>query len=164
LELDVDEWNKLQFKHIATFPHIQWYLSLNSPHCAASMCFSCGSVPFHHDLSCVQHMRTQIHGICPEAETIKWKLANSKACPNCSTLITRDEGCNKVDCLVCGHQFCWHCLGSFENGLCGYYRCQVIPQQKQADQTKDLVSFVNETEIGVPNIMKIQARMNRFAH
>jgi hypothetical protein len=53
---------------------------------------------------------TKKQGSSEYLKTLSWQLNNSKRCPNCSVMITRDEGCNKVECLLCGHKFCW-----FEN-------------------------------------------------
>jgi uncharacterized ferredoxin-like protein len=45
-----------------------------------------------------------------EIENLKWKLENSKQCPQCFILINKEpEGCNKMDCLHCGFEFCWNC-------------------------------------------------------
>lgn len=38
-----------------------------------------------------------------ELESLRWKLANSKRCPQCHIFINRDEGCNKCDCPYCSN-------------------------------------------------------------
>jgi hypothetical protein len=81
-----------------------------------------------------------------ESLTIKWKLENTKQCPQCSTMITRSEGCNKVECLVCGHVFCWNCLGDFR--VCGYYKCALGP----------VLKVEHKQEMGVPNVDVVYRR------
>ncbi|KAG0329793.1 hypothetical protein BG004_002246 [Podila humilis] len=57
-----------------------------------------------------------------EATTLQWKLQNTNPCPNCCILIHRDDGCNKVDCMLCGFRFCWICREAW--GVdCGFYKC-----------------------------------------
>ncbi|KAF9947999.1 hypothetical protein BGZ72_010088 [Mortierella alpina] len=57
-----------------------------------------------------------------DASTIQWKLSNTNPCPNCCILIHRDDGCNKVDCMLCGHRFCWICREAWGVG-CGFFKC-----------------------------------------
>ncbi|KFH72436.1 hypothetical protein MVEG_02727 [Podila verticillata NRRL 6337] len=57
-----------------------------------------------------------------ETTTLQWKLQNTNPCPNCCILIHRDDGCNKVDCMLCGYRFCWVCREAW--GVdCGFYKC-----------------------------------------
>src|SRR5690606_7694475 len=57
-----------------------------------------------------------------DAHTIQWKLSNTNPCPNCCILIHRDDGCNKVDCMLCGYRFCWICREAW-GVACGFFRC-----------------------------------------
>lgn len=50
--------------------------------------------------------------------TVQWKLQHSRQCPNCSIMINRDEGCNKVDCSYCGFCFCWACRSPWSEVSC----------------------------------------------
>lgn len=34
----------------------------------------------------------------------------AKQCPECGIWITKDGGCNHMDCVACGQEFCWYCL------------------------------------------------------
>jgi len=65
-----------------------------------------------------------------DSNTIHWKLQNTNPCPNCSILIHRDDGCNKVDCMLCGHRFCWVCRESW-GVACGFFKCGRQPQDLQ---------------------------------
>lgn len=150
LETRPEKWRELQFLHINRFPRVV------CRNCKSSVCFSCGQAPFHDGQTCTECLQVAIHH-CEAPETLanlNWRLMNGKRCPNCSVTISRDDGCNKVDCLFCGHKFCWHCLGKFDNGGCGYYRCQLkgseaSPQSRRPDDTP---------EIGVPNIVDVQSK------
>ncbi|KAG0006900.1 E3 ubiquitin-protein ligase arih2 [Modicella reniformis] len=57
-----------------------------------------------------------------DMSTIQWKLANTSPCPNCCILIHRDDGCNKVDCMLCGYRFCWVCREAW-GVACGFFKC-----------------------------------------
>lgn len=131
LERRQKEWRSLQFLHISNFPKTE------CSYCKESLCFACGESPFHENQTCMDFMKTRVRscgsgggGGCRSEDdeknaNRKWKLENSKRCPQCSILINRDEGCNKVECVYCGHSFCWNCEGRFDNGNCSYYRCQL---------------------------------------
>jgi hypothetical protein len=155
LERSPAQWSILQFKHVSHFPEMQ------CDSCCETICFSCGCVPFHTGQTCLEYMRVSLkrQSNSEEFENIFWKLDNSKFCPNCSVLITRSEGCNKVDCLFCGHKFCWNCLDQFENGSCSYYRCQITGIINQLEDSPQ-----EHTEIGVPNVIKIQSKQISPAH
>ncbi|KAI8900234.1 hypothetical protein BC833DRAFT_582745 [Globomyces pollinis-pini] len=147
LELSSQKWKELQFCHISMFPKAE------CSNCLQNCCFGCGSTPYHEDSTCIEHMTYILNtkqGTSEFLATLNWKIENSKACPQCKVLINREEGCNKVDCGLCGHKFCWHCLGKFDNGLCGYYRCQ-LTGLADISQT--------ESEMGVPDMVKIQAKI-----
>ncbi|KAJ4903383.1 putative E3 ubiquitin-protein ligase ARI10 [Raphanus sativus] len=50
-----------------------------------------------------------------ESENTTWILANTKPCPNCKRQIEKNQGCNHMSCSICKHQFCWACLGPWNN-------------------------------------------------
>ncbi|EGF82248.1 expressed protein [Batrachochytrium dendrobatidis JAM81] len=154
LELSSEKWKELQFLHLKSFPQAMCHC------CDQSICFSCGQSPYHTGQSCTDCIRDTIAdgGSVDVISSLQWKLDNSKQCPNCSVLINRDEGCNKVDCLYCGHKFCWQCLGQFDKGSCAYYRCQLVGVTDESESPKQADE---KPEIGVPNMMHIQAKWQR---
>jgi hypothetical protein len=118
-------------------PRLNPFLNPSSNHTALSY------------VSCVQR----------DVETLRWKVAFSKSCPQCHVLIQRDDGCNKVDCTFCGYRFCWVCRQAWSEG-CGFYQCQSQKSQnldmesvKEHKDEKDVV-----TELGVPDIARIERR------
>eukprot|EP00158_Paraphelidium_tribonemae_P005990 Partr_v1_DN27619_c0_g1_i7_m65423 len=106
-----------------------------------------------------------------DIESLRWKYENSKSCPRCCTLISREEGCNKVDCSMCGFRFCWICRSSWSE-KCGFYKCKLQPSQVFGDAsdknvelqapstpTSPIDSRRKQSENGVPDVETIQARM-----
>ncbi|CAJ0851038.1 13812_t:CDS:2 [Entrophospora sp. SA101] len=127
LEIRPESWKELQFMHVANFPQSR------CTKCYNDICLQCGESTHHPGMTCIQFMRYKVanphlfimnnsktqatyhnninNNTVDALEIIKWKLENSKSCPNCSILINRDDGCNKVDCLHCGYRFCWPEIG-----------------------------------------------------
>jgi hypothetical protein len=140
LQLESKEtWTQEQFRHVKQFPLVVC-------ECGTSLCFSCGARPFHEGRTCMEHMRLCAEYPTEESLSLQWKLAHTKQCPQCSTMITRSEGCNKVECLVCSYEFCWNCLGEFR--VCGYYKCQLGP----------VLKVESKTEMGVPDVDVVYRR------
>ncbi|KAF1800639.1 hypothetical protein FB192DRAFT_1284245 [Mucor lusitanicus] len=133
LELRPDTWKKLQFDHISMFP------DMRCPTCCKEMCLQCGEDSHSNATTCQENMERLIQqkreagpNYADDVETLRWKMENSRKCPSCSIMINRDEGCNKVDCTLCGFSFCWECR-----------------------------SIWSEAELGVPDIQTIHARTNQ---
>ncbi|KAI8336153.1 hypothetical protein BC941DRAFT_428466 [Chlamydoabsidia padenii] len=149
LDMKSETWKSLQFSHISFFPNVE---CTNST-CRTRFCLQCG-YDAHPDRTCENKMQQMIDERGSNNEDpIMWKLKHSKQCPGCSILITRDEGCNKVDCSLCGYSFCWACRSSWSD-KCGFYRCAITGWT--ANQDKQDV----KTELGVPNISFIQSKMS----
>ncbi|KAF1802135.1 hypothetical protein V8B55DRAFT_1584525 [Mucor lusitanicus] len=154
-----DVWKSLQFAHISNFPQ------MSCTSCHAVVCLHCG-YDAHPDADCEQNMRWMVKDKATAQEvkeTVKWTLANSRRCPNCSIMINRDEGCNKVDCSYCGFCFCWACRSSWADG-CGFYRCANVSNQvplltATTATTTATTNNEDKTELGVPNMKNIQARL-----
>ncbi|GAN07777.1 conserved hypothetical protein [Mucor ambiguus] len=130
-----DVWKSLQFAHISNFPR------MSCTSCHTIICLHCG-YDAHPGLDCEQNMRLLAKDKATAQdvkETVKWKLTNSRRCPNCSIMINRDEGCNKI------------VLG----------RLPQLTDDTSMTTTTTITATNNEdkTEIGVPNMKNIQARL-----
>ncbi|KAI8098578.1 uncharacterized protein BX664DRAFT_319063 [Halteromyces radiatus] len=150
LEMKTDIFKKLQFSHISFFPNVECTKSS----CRVKFCLQCG-YEAHDDRTCEENMQHLIQDKkSTDLESIRWKLEHSKLCPSCSILITRDEGCNKVDCSFCGYCFCWACRSSWSE-KCGFYRCAITGLTEKRSKSSDI-----KTELGVPDMTFIQARFS----
>lgn len=168
LEHDPNAWQELQFWHIQQFP------ATKCQDCAAILCFSCGENG-HEPQDCQSNMKSilekDVDKSSPSYMTLEWKLRHSKPCPRCRILITRDDGCNKMECSYCGFIYCWQellavqsyglvtygsfcnreCLGTFASGKCGFYRCCLKTKAALADK---------EPESGI--IFKVHVAITEF--
>lgn len=73
-----------------------------------------------------------------EKLTSFWKKSHTKDCPKCGVSIEKDAGCMHVTCCQCSWNFCWMCLGKWEDhgsGTGGYYKCNIYKEDPET--TKD---------------------------
>uniref|UniRef100_A0A7S1D227 RBR-type E3 ubiquitin transferase n=1 Tax=Cyclophora tenuis TaxID=216820 RepID=A0A7S1D227_CYCTE len=92
--------------------------------CDVSFCIICGEEP-HAPSSC-KELAMWNEKCRNESETANWILANTKPCPKCSSRIEKNQGCNHMTCQRCKHEFCWICMGDWNNhgaNTGGYYKC-----------------------------------------
>ncbi|KAL0089479.1 hypothetical protein J3Q64DRAFT_1636422 [Phycomyces blakesleeanus] len=91
LDMKPDTWKQLQFAHISFFP-VHECRACNTP-----FCLQCGQNA-HPKMTCEAAMRHILESEAPSesSETVKWTLEHR-------------QGCNKVDCSLCGFCFCWVC-------------------------------------------------------
>jgi ariadne-1 len=110
--------------------------------CGNPFCFKCGEES-HDPASCTQLGEWSLK--CQnESETANWILANTKKCPACSARIEKNQGCNHVTCKMCKHDFCWICMGNWNDhgqSTGGYYKCNrfesgKIPSDSDNEQQK----------------------------
>ncbi|KAI9481142.1 MAG: hypothetical protein EXX96DRAFT_565567 [Benjaminiella poitrasii] len=158
LEMKPDTWRRLQFDYITFFP------TANCPTCNMAVCLQCGNHA-HSDMSCKDNMKriiVQKQANNELIETLKWKIENSRSCPSCSIMIHRDDGCNKVDCTMCGFSFCWVCQSSWAETGCAYFACSneqnKLPSLSYDDSGSS--GSTSKTELGVPNVDMIHSKLN----
>ncbi|KAI8384908.1 uncharacterized protein BYT42DRAFT_564019 [Radiomyces spectabilis] len=157
LDMKPDLWRQLQFLHIGFFP------VMDCSACHTSVCLQCGNESHFGD-TCEASMKRIIREKRYPKDviaTMKWELKHSQRCPNCSIMINRDEGCNKVDCSLCGFCFCWACRSPWSE-KCGFYHCAakgLNPPDLYMNDTK----MPEKTELGVPNVSKIEERFTHMA-
>eukprot|EP00549_Striatella_unipunctata_P025961 CAMPEP_0118724564 /NCGR_PEP_ID=MMETSP0800-20121206/32647_1 /TAXON_ID=210618 ORGANISM="Striatella unipunctata, Strain CCMP2910" /NCGR_SAMPLE_ID=MMETSP0800 /ASSEMBLY_ACC=CAM_ASM_000638 /LENGTH=511 /DNA_ID=CAMNT_0006633151 /DNA_START=113 /DNA_END=1648 /DNA_ORIENTATION=- len=104
--------------------------------CDSSFCLSCGEEP-HAPISCKELIRWN-EKCRDESETANWILANTKACPKCSSRIEKNQGCNHMTCRQCRHEFCWICMGSWSShgaNTGGYYKCNKYDETAMEDES-----------------------------
>ncbi|KAG0073179.1 E3 ubiquitin-protein ligase arih2 [Linnemannia elongata] len=159
LEVRPEQWKELQFLHVRW---CRWDWCNN---CDLELCLQCGVSSHHESETCFEHMRSvittntstsrrsgtsKVENSVPfgsmgykgkersdlDTGTMQWKLANTNPCPNCCILIHRDDGCNKVDCMLCGHRFCWVCREAWDVG-CGFFRCRLAAEESAGEKESD---------------------------
>ncbi|CAO3586628.1 unnamed protein product [Absidia cylindrospora] len=155
MEVIPEAWKQTQFWHVAHFP-------LETCECCGlQICLQCGEKA-HIGMTCVNHLKSTLEQQPSSEQTasIQWKINNTRPCPNCSVMINRSEGCNRVDCLLCGHRFCWHCLSSWTQRKCGFYQCgqQVETTTNLEDNNDEAQTQNGKAELGVPNMTLIDSR------
>ncbi|KAI1073813.1 hypothetical protein F5B20DRAFT_586917 [Whalleya microplaca] len=82
--------------------------------CCFSMCFKC-QVPWHFGQSCEEFASHRRHGDPAYERTQQWIAKNTKACPGneCGVPAQKGDGCFRMICSVCQHEFCWECLAAW---------------------------------------------------
>ncbi|KAL9190222.1 hypothetical protein ACHAXT_007433 [Thalassiosira profunda] len=99
--------------------------------CKTCFCLRCGEEP-HAPIGCKDLEKWAVK-LADESETANWILANSKPCPKCSTRIEKNQGCNHMTCRSCKHEFCWICMGNWNDhgaNTGGYYKCNKFDPNK----------------------------------
>ncbi|KAI3629729.1 hypothetical protein MIR68_011164 [Amoeboaphelidium protococcarum] len=174
------QYRLLQFEYLKLFPVVE----CNNHMRPVAFCFKCCDISHGIELmanpespvNCLDWMyqisrNTELKD-SEYQKIIQWKYFNSKPCPRCHTLIERDEGCNKVDCTMCGFKFCWLCMNKW-GGECSYYRCVAQPvtplnanssqehiKDKETENTTPTRNSIVVTELGVPDVFKIEQRLS----
>jgi len=75
--------------------------------------------------------------------TEKWKMKNTKPCPNCKTYIEKNEGCLHMKCTQCKYHFCWRCLRNWGQNHTDYYQCN-NPINNNNQNNNDGLHFYNQ--------------------
>ncbi|KAL8836355.1 MAG: hypothetical protein Q9176_006365 [Flavoplaca citrina] len=80
--------------------------------CLTSICTKCGAIN-HEGFTCDQYKSAKLGDEAFE----EWKKKNgAKDCPKCKFTIQKSEGCNHIECKVCGAHICWVCMRIFSMG------------------------------------------------
>jgi E3 ubiquitin-protein ligase RNF14 len=54
--------------------------------------------------------------VVDEVESAEWMLKHTKPCPNCSTSVEKNGGCNHITCRHCNFEWCWLCNCKYQPG------------------------------------------------
>ena len=80
--------------------------------CLASICTQCGAIS-HEGLTCAQYKIARVG----DDVFAEWKKKNdARDCPKCGCTIQKRDGCNHMQCKVCGTHLCWVCMKTFAEG------------------------------------------------
>lgn len=87
------------------------------PQCEMCVCTACDK-QFHDDLTCEDAKRKEEAEKENDLTDMKFQewiqnTANVKQCPNCSTIIEKISGCNRMACASCHTHICWVCLSHY---------------------------------------------------
>ena len=105
--------------------------------CGKPFCFKCGEEA-HDPINCSQ-LAQWTQKCVNESETANWIIANTKKCPKCTARIEKNQGCNHMTCKICKNDFCWICLGSWEEHgqlTGGYYKCNKYDPNAVSDSSQ----------------------------
>lgn len=113
--------------------------------CGFKICFVCG-LSAHSPASCqeVKQWDMECDG---DGRDLRFILKISKQCPNCKIAIQRISGCNHIVCGICKHQFCWSCLGDWNqhgDATGGFYECNVFETRLVVEQDKEEPSSLGD--------------------
>lgn len=78
--------------------------------CLTTICAHC-NVIYHDAMTCAEYKDSSNS----EALQALKREMGWQDCPRCETSIEKTEGCNHVECTVCGVHICWVCLQTFED-------------------------------------------------
>ena len=120
---DINTFNKyIKYKKLLilnTDPNLRWCIrpgcnsfvkgkgnekKVTCEKCRQEMCFKC-RLAWHDNISCVKALDNEFKAYS--------KNTLVKPCPNCSSRIEKNDGCNHIHCTRCNYDFCWLCRGKY---------------------------------------------------
>ncbi|EFA83816.1 hypothetical protein PPL_02884 [Heterostelium album PN500] len=86
--------------------------------CKLELCYECATES-HHGMTCEENKKYIFDTLSEdEKKSLKYLEAEQyKACPKCGITTYKEDGCEYVYCLACGHQFCYFCLEPHDHNL-----------------------------------------------
>uniref|UniRef100_A0A5K3FJ79 RBR-type E3 ubiquitin transferase n=2 Tax=Mesocestoides corti TaxID=53468 RepID=A0A5K3FJ79_MESCO len=100
--------------------------------CGTQFCFSC-SIEYHAPAHC-ETIKQWLQKCRDDSGTANYMAAHTKDCPNCGVLIEKNGGCNHMQCFKCQHQFCWVCLGPWQEHPVEYYNCSKYRKSEDSER------------------------------
>lgn len=126
--------------------------------CRTAFCFKCG-LSAHLPLSC-KGLQQWEEKCSNESETANWFVANTKKCPQCTTHIEKNHGCNHMHCSFCKFEFCWLCLGKWSDhgqSTGGYYACNKFDPAQAGKKDTDVSNAKRELDKYIHYYTRYQA-------
>jgi hypothetical protein len=81
----------------------------NCRSCKTVWCRFCQAQPYHDNMSCIEYEMFQNNTVAGQEILKLQREGVVNLCPECKTLTSKNEGCNKMICAVCGTTWCWLC-------------------------------------------------------
>ncbi|KAJ1996781.1 hypothetical protein GGI04_005649, partial [Coemansia thaxteri] len=89
--------------------------------CGNAFCFSCKEGD-HLPAPC-SLVKKWLQKCKDDSETSNWLKANTKECSKCKSTIEKNGGCNHMICRECHFEFCWVCMGPWNEHGQQFYNC-----------------------------------------
>ena len=89
--------------------------------CGNIFCFGCGLAD-HRPAVC-NIVKLWVKKCADDSETANWMSSHTKECPQCTSTIEKNGGCNHMTCKKCRHEFCWVCMGRWQEHGTSWYNC-----------------------------------------
>ncbi|PWW80594.1 hypothetical protein C7212DRAFT_350019 [Tuber magnatum] len=102
--------------------------------CSHQFCFGCGYAD-HLPCPCLL-VKKWLKKCEDDSETANWISANTKECPKCISTIEKNGGCNHMTCRKCKHEFCWVCMGPWQEHGTSWYNCNRF-EEKSGSEARD---------------------------
>lgn len=99
--------------------------------CGYQFCFGCGHAE-HQPCPCGL-VKKWLKKCEDDSETANWISANTKECPKCISTIEKNGGCNHMTCRKCKHEFCWVCMGPWNEHGTSWYNCNRYEEKSGID-------------------------------
>ncbi|WVO12476.1 hypothetical protein L204_100076 [Cryptococcus depauperatus] len=100
--------------------------------CGKQLCFGCGYSASHRPVICTI-VKFWEKKCADDSETANWLQANTKECPKCGSTIEKSGGCNHMTCKKCKYEFCWVCMGPWEEHGTNWYQCNRYDEKSGTD-------------------------------
>ncbi|KAL5606803.1 uncharacterized protein BROUX77_003996 [Berkeleyomyces rouxiae] len=111
--------------------------------CGHRFCFGC-LLSDHQPAPC-DLVKRWLKKCADDSETANWISAHTKECPQCNSTIEKNGGCNHMTCRKCRYEFCWMCMGPWNEHGTSWYNCNRYEEKSGTDardaQAKSRVSL-----------------------
>ncbi|KKA28964.1 hypothetical protein TD95_000898, partial [Thielaviopsis punctulata] len=111
--------------------------------CGHRFCFGC-LLSDHQPAPC-DLVKKWLKKCADDSETANWISAHTKECPQCNSTIEKNGGCNHMTCRKCHYEFCWMCMGPWNEHGTSWYNCNRYEEKSGADardaQAKSRISL-----------------------
>ncbi|KAJ1800585.1 hypothetical protein LPJ59_000981 [Coemansia sp. RSA 2399] len=122
--------------------------------CGNSFCFGC-KLKNHLPVPC-EMVSKWIKKCKDDSETSKWIKVNTKECVKCKSIIEKNGGCNHMTCRECHYDFCWICMGPWNEHGQQFYNCNRFNE----DSSKGARESVSKARLSLERYIHYYTRYN----